>query len=131
MQAEQLAKLGLGIAVVAAIIAGIATVGGPAQGRMEKRDMARMQDLRDLQSYVTCVARARDKTLPDSLDGNPECPRDLTTEDPWDGTPYTYPKLDAISYELCAKFELPEELPSWQAQQLNKETGCVRYQYHN
>ncbi len=130
MQTEQLAKIGFGVVVVLAVVGGIATVGGPAKGRMEKRDQARMTDLNSLQSYVTCVARAREKTLPDSLDGNPECPRNLDRIDPFDDTPYIYRKLDEESFELCAQFELPEALNRWQTQNLNKDTGCIRYHYN-
>lgn len=129
MQTEDLAKIGFGVVVVLAIIGGIATVGGPATGRMEKRDQARISDLNELRNYVTCVARARDKTLPDSLDGNSECKRNLNRTDPFDGTPYVYRKLSDTSYELCANFERPEALSRWQGQNLHSETGCLRYEY--
>ncbi|GGE58870.1 type II secretion system protein [Actibacterium pelagium] len=129
MQTEDLAKIGFGVVVVLAIIGGIVTVGGPATGRMEKRDQARLSDIRALQNYVTCVARARDKTLPDSLDGNNECRRELDRTDPFDGTPYVYRKLSETSYELCANFELPDALSTWQRPQLDPETGCLQYEF--
>ncbi len=130
MQTEEIAKYGFGVVVVAAIVAGIVSVGGPGTGRMEKRDQARMTDINMLNAYVTCVARAQDKTLPDSLDGNSDCRRELDRVDPFTNEPYVYRKLAEDSYELCAGFELPDALNQWQAQNLDKETGCIRYQYN-
>ena len=131
MQTEDFAKIGLGIVVIAAIGAGLATVGGPGTGRIEKRDSARLSDLQQLKRFVTCVARSSDNNVPDTLDPVPTCQQNLTTEDPFTGEAYVYRKLDDTTFDLCASFEAPERFSKWQQNELDLETGCIHWQHNS
>ena len=129
MQTEDIAKIGLGLVVVAAIGAGLATVGGPGIGRMEKRDFTRFSDLQQLKNFVTCVARNNEGVVPDTLDPVPSCQQNPTTVDPFTDQPYVYRKLDERSFDICASFEAPERFSDWQKRELDLETGCLHWQY--
>ena len=116
----------LGAGVVGALVAGLYIVGGPEAGRMESRDKKRLSDLQSLQQHVICLARANDKTLPETLEGTTACPTPQLTDRHTD-QPYGYNRLSDTVFEVCAAFELPERLypnPSF-----DPETGCRRVTY--
>ena len=103
-------KRGLGfwlalIAVVlvgAAVIVGLATVGGPGAARLEKLDDARFNDLYSLEQSIHTVWR-RNGAPPPSLDSLGVLPPNALT-DPETGEPYDYRVLSDSTAELCATF---------------------------
>ncbi|GHF08915.1 hypothetical protein GCM10016455_32370 [Aliiroseovarius zhejiangensis] len=125
MQRDAIAPLLIGTVVLAAIAAGLAITGGPGSARAEKRDMARLADLRTLAAFVRCVAQTTGQ-VPETLTPVEECGTDLPLTDRASQTPYRYEALSETSFRLCAAFERPELITeydmagaSWQP-----ERGC-------
>lgn len=100
-----------------AVIAGIAVAGGPAQARKERRDDARIEDLRRLASHVVCLAADSDsRQIPADLSPTPGCPGPVPLTDSRTGEPYRVEPLEAGKFRLCAPFELPPtNQPPWAA----------------
>lgn len=132
MKANDAPPYVIGAVVILTVIAGIWAVGGPATGAQEKRDKARMSDLSRLGSHVHCLARADDKTLPESL---PTAEATITActpaprmADPFTEQSYTYERLSDTAFRVCAGFENPELIAL--SGSFDKETGCLNYQYN-
>jgi hypothetical protein len=90
--------------VVAAIVAGVVTLGSPTMQRHRRLDERRVADLRNLESAVTVYWHRR-QSLPPDLDALSKEPGlRPNTHDPETGTPYDYELIAADSYRLCAVF---------------------------
>lgn len=93
------------VIVAAAVVGGLIVVGGPGEGRLERLDDARLDDLRTIERAVA-ERWERTGTLPPSLDSlraaNLLLPDDLV--DPETDEPYDYRVLSDSTYELCATF---------------------------
>lgn len=108
------------VAVVAVVIAGLILVGSPTEARLRRFDERRLQDLQQISAAVDAYLVRRDR-LPDSLQelaGESGSGPAVLWKDPASGQPYTYRKIDAARYELCATFarRSEEELdgrPRW------------------
>ena len=89
---------------------GIALTGGPAQGRSEKRDQARQDDLSDINGLLFCKAQqaGRVDTDPTPTEACPMTPR---LADPFTGAPYRIERVAPDTLRLCAGFELPPDVP--------------------
>lgn len=93
------------VVVAAAVVGGLLTVGGPGEGRLEKLDAARLDDLRTIER---AVVEKWDRTgaLPPSLDSlhaaNLLLADDLV--DPETSERYAYRVLSDSTAELCATF---------------------------
>lgn len=125
MRRDVLAPLLIGGLVLAAIIAGLFVTGGPMTARAEKRDMARLDDLRRLSSFVRCV-KDKTGTIPATLSSFEACGTDVVFLDVTTKSPYRYEKLDDETVQLCAEFERPDLL---RGQEFNLgrrqgQTGC-------
>lgn len=127
MPRDTLPAIALGVLVAAAIVAGLLTVGGPGQGRIERRDSERLSDLHRLESYVACVAALGDGTLPESLDPDERCAGSDYLVDPFTSEPYRYEKLSETGYRICARFEQVGNVPGHVNPQFDRETGCMTY----
>ncbi|WP_372602631.1 hypothetical protein [Actibacterium sp.] len=129
MRTSTVVQIGIAALVGALVVAGLATVGGPMKGRTEKRDQTRLSDLREISTFVRCVADTQAKTLPDTLAPFEACRRELRIGDPYTGTPYRYEKVSDTAYQVCADFE---DLP-WMIENVDRsldpETGCLSYSY--
>ena len=120
-----------GIAVLVAIVAGLAVVGGPGTGRRDRRDAARTESLRQIADALVCHADAgADPAQPATLaEISPACLAPDTARrlvDPATGAafPVTYPAPDHAT--VCADFEAP--VPDTRAAgwlPFDAETGCV------
>ncbi len=128
MRRDTLAPLLIGAAVIAAIVAGLTITGGPMAARAEKRDMARLADLRILASFARCVAEVTDN-LPTALAPVDGCGTDLPLVDRATQTPYRYDVLSETGFRLCASFERPDLITeyevagaSWQP-----DAGCFAF----
>lgn len=101
-----MALAGLG---VAAILAGLMLGGGPAQGRLEKRDDQRRSDLRALRDQLQCLAYERRELTP-RVESTAACPDFTTLSDPLTGQAYVIEQIDDENLRLCASFETtPDE----------------------
>jgi hypothetical protein len=97
--------IAVALAVVGAIIAGGAVVGGPAYARMERNDSERLRDLGRLADSVHCNNEIRE--LPDTLEAYGYCGVSAEySQDPVTEKPYEYFKQDKNTFEVCATFEL-------------------------
>jgi hypothetical protein len=102
-----------GIVVFAAIVTGIIMVGTPTEGRLERLDARRVQDLKGIMQATDSVW-ARSQRLPASLQELADDPRlNVQIIDPGSGEQYEYTVVGEDSYELCATFdrESPERAP--------------------
>lgn len=113
MQRDTIVPLAIGVVVVAAVIAGLTVTGGPTTARAEKRDMARLADLRSLASFVNCVSGVS-VGLPLNLKPVEDCGTDLPLADRTSQVPYRYARLSDTGYLLCADFERPELITDYE-----------------
>ena len=111
--------LGLATAAAMAVIAGLATVGGPGTARLQRIDERRARDLVEL---VNAVERHRMLTgsLPASLEGLradragvPDPSGQPAILDPETGEPYAYEVLAGGRFRLCMRLSLPGSPPAW------------------
>ncbi|UWQ14010.1 hypothetical protein K3556_13955 [Aliiroseovarius sp. M344] len=125
MEREAFGPLLIGVLVVGAIAAGLSITGGPITARAEKRDMARLADLRKLQAVLTCLY-SNDDVLPDTLTADARCADTPPMTDPITDKPYVYEKLSDKTYRLCAEFERPELMSDFDlgSGQLQPENNC-------
>lgn len=129
MRSDRRAVWCLTVLVAAMLGLALMQTGGPGMGRAEKRDFARFDDLTELDRFVVCVARKGGQdTLPETLSPVAACPNDTPREDPFTGAPYRYERLSDTTFQLCARFEVPERL-DYRASQLDTETGCLTGKY--
>lgn len=108
MRADRLAAVLGALAVGAAVVLGVWATGGPMQGRAERRDEVRFQDLLSLKEQVDCLADAANRTLPARLEETDLCLIADRYVDPFTGEPYVYKRVSATGFRLCAEFEAPE-----------------------
>ncbi|MFA5581935.1 MAG: hypothetical protein WDA25_08295 [Paracoccaceae bacterium] len=114
---------------VAAIILGLSVTGGPTQGRMERRDEQRRQDVNALSFQINCLAQNAGNQLPQVIESTDECLFTGRLNDPLTDIPYRYEPLGNHSYRLCAAFETPVR-SRWRSDDFNPETGCRHYRLH-
>jgi hypothetical protein len=101
--------------VVVSIIAGVILVGSPAQGRLQRLDAGRVEDLRGIMLAMDLFWTHHER-LPASLDELMEDPRvQVNTVDPGSADSYEYYLLDEDTYELCAIFDRESLAPARRA----------------
>jgi hypothetical protein len=91
------------LVIVAAVIGGLITTGGPAAQRERRMDEHRARDLAEIQRLLANYYQTH-RALPDSLEplAGPELER--FRRDPVSGKAYVYRKTGADTFELCAAF---------------------------
>jgi len=91
--------------VVVSTIAGVILVGSPAEGRLQRLDTGRIEDLKGIMVAIDSFW-VRNERLPASLEVLGADPRvRMNTVDPGSAEPYEYYPLDEDTYELCASFD--------------------------
>lgn len=127
MRADTTATLALTLLVAAAVGLGLWAVGGPVQGRMEKRDQQRHADLMQLERQVACLSDAAGGALPATLTETDVCHIADRYADPYTGAAYVYDRLSDTGYRLCAGFEAPSKLQSWTGPEIkfDPDAGCL------
>ncbi|WP_136648774.1 hypothetical protein [Paracoccus aeridis] len=103
---QRMAVRGIGAVAAVAVAAGLVLSGGPARGRMERRDEARREDLSRISQLIACRAGTSGR-LPPHLSPSETCPGPVREADPFTGERYRVEPLANGSYRLCAGFELP------------------------
>jgi len=130
MRYDFLSYAGLAVIVAVAVAVGIWQIGGPGQGKREKRDRVRYDHLIELQSQVRCLAAEQGGKLPDSLEDTENC-QTTAAYDPYTGAAYVYRPTSQLSYQLCADFETPETR-AFYSRAFDPTSGClvldIRYQ---
>ena len=96
----------VGVAVIAAIGAGLILIGPPSAERSRRLDEVRVRDLTQL-AYGIDLYWQREGALPGSVDALATVPDASfrSTMDPATSEPYSYRPVDSSRYELCASFE--------------------------
>jgi hypothetical protein len=120
-----------GAVVLAAVVAGLAVVGGPDTGRRDRRDAARLDGLRRVAEALACHAEAaaeppRPATVAEITPAclAPEAATELT--DPRTRAPFRIEHPAAGRATVCAEFEAPvpeARAAGWPP--FDAETGCV------
>jgi len=90
------------IAVIAAVVVGLAVIGSPGEFRMRRFDEQRATDLSSISTAVRSH-RLTHESLPQKL-GDLQSALTYGLKDPV-GRPYEYAVKDEFSYELCAEFD--------------------------
>jgi len=99
-------------AALAAIIAGLVTLGTPSHARERRLDELRVEDLARVSESVD-EHWTRQGALPLTLDSLvAQRQLDRVPTDPKTGAPYTYLPSGARSYRLCASFTQPSDSAS-------------------
>ena len=114
------------------LVLGLWATGGPLQGRAERRDRQRQQDLTEMAKWIDCLS-ILPAGLPETLTPTQACPFTGNLNDPLTGQPYAYRKNTGNAYLLCAQFETGRLLPEFprtlqrrmMAAGFNRETGCL------
>lgn len=126
MRAERLQGwAAFAIAGLAALIllAALAEIGGPAEGRKERRNELRHADLVALSRYVACLSRPG---MPDSLEPAHGCIQPARLADPVSGQPYRFEPAGDRRFRVCAAFD-----PDWRGapyQPRIDSRGCLDYE---
>ena len=113
-----------GLAGLAALVLALsfASVGGPGQGQIERRDEARIADLRQLTQDVRRCLQEQIGALPEDL-----APMDCASN-PSRLTGYaaaiTYQRRSASSFALCTEVEFPPAIPTYDIT-LEGTTACL------
>jgi hypothetical protein len=92
------------VVVVATLVVAILVMDSPSAQREARIDQRRVQDLERIVRIASLHAQRHDALPPDlaTLAGEPG--RQLSINDPIDGTPYGYTITGARSFRLCAVF---------------------------
>ena len=97
------------IAMIAAVVVGLAVIGSPSGLQMRRFDERRASDLSSISGAVRTYRRTHE-SLPQKLG---DLQSDITyvkDQDPV-GRPYEYAIKDEFSYELCAEFDTTTDTP--------------------
>ncbi|PZX08419.1 hypothetical protein [Celeribacter halophilus] len=124
MTSENWPQIALTVLALGAVVAGIASVGGPNAARIEKRDNQRLSELRGLIWHTQCLARENGNTLPDMLTVTDTCPDKLAEDALLRTEGYRYFKVDETSFKICADFEDIVALQKRRPSEALDEAGC-------
>ena len=111
MTARSIFGVALGLVSAAAVVAGLAVVGSPAEARLKRLDERRVTDLQTLNNLLNQYW-SRHKALPASLDeALNSAGWASSTRDPVTGELYPYRIVEGRRYELCATFDRASDQP--------------------
>ncbi|MBI4599894.1 hypothetical protein HY732_03140 [Candidatus Uhrbacteria bacterium] len=90
--------------VAAVLVAGILTIGSPAQQRKERFDEQRVNDLMSLQSQLVAYWQSKQELPNDPDQLNDSLRGFVVPVDPESGQEYQYTKTGDTAFRLCASF---------------------------
>lgn len=94
---------GVGVLVLATIIAGFFIIGTPQQIRAQKQDALRLNDLQNIQWQIVSYWQQKE-SLPENLEQLRDTLSDnMIPLDP-NGQPYEYQRTSPLDFQLCATF---------------------------
>ncbi len=125
--------------VVAAVIAAIIAIGGPFEAREDRFDKLRFNDLVSIAKTLACDAKKEvSPDLPDKLSRKnlgPYCNssriKTKMLTDNETGEPYTYHRVNARSFKICAEFYNVAKIKRESTRRysgriaFNTKTGCI------
>ncbi|MCR4325674.1 MAG: DUF5671 domain-containing protein [Patescibacteria group bacterium] len=97
-------NLGVGVLVLASIIAGFFIVGTPWQARQYLQDERRVQDLQSIQSQIVMYWQQKEKLPSDLEELRDPLSGFAVPTDPQTGETYIYEATGSLSFNLCATF---------------------------
>lgn len=130
---------GVAAFLLAAIVVGLLSVGGPESARRDRYDQLRYEDLRFLETALRCTNwRILGPELPDELTlgslrsycGGVEVDPDRLVDDET-GEPYRYTKISEREFSVCADFYdannpiIKSRSAVGVSSSFNPDTGCV------
>lgn len=120
MRREQIATAGIGLLAAFLVVAGLMVVGGPEQGRAERRDSKRMVAMRD---YSQCLAEIPVAKL--AASPNVHCKdRSSTGVDGDDALQFEL--VGDTEFRVCARFEYPDRQKTHLMRaDFDPATGCL------
>lgn len=89
--------------ILGSIVWGFVVLGSPATQRLYKHDTQKINNLMEINNYVTNYYATNGK-LPDNLNDTSSLGYIPVIVDPQTQNPYEYIKKDALKYSLCAEF---------------------------
>ncbi|RJE82376.1 hypothetical protein [Paracoccus onubensis] len=93
---------------LATMVGGLIVTGGPGQGRKERRDHVRLNDLAALFDQARCIGASEQRNDGD-LSATAQCPDEPRLADPYTDEPYRIEPVEDRHLRLCAIFELPAD----------------------
>ena len=112
--------------VVISVVVGIVLLGSPADERMLRFDLRRIDDLERIMRK-TDVFWTQNNILPDSLEKLSQEPgMQISIRDPGTGLPYEYRIIGENRYELCAQFERESVIESTRTSSIFWSHGAGR-----
>lgn len=122
------AASGILLVIIAGTITGFFYAGSPAEERLRRIDMQRVNDLQMLQSEVVNYWQAKEE-LPGSLTELMDDIRGYAIpSDPETGTAYEYRTTGALAFELCAVFARASE--GWAMKGALESPSLIRTPYY-
>jgi hypothetical protein len=124
---NDLALYAISAAGLVFMVIGFFIVGGPAQGRMERRDSERFEDLQSLSSCISDLDDATRAALPALLSEPLPCfnsTRPIRL-DPLSDQPYRFERLDELRFSVCATFEGLPDQSYGRDEWFDPATGCL------
>ena len=118
-----------GLVVTAAVVLGLAAVGGPEAGRRDRRDDARLADIAQIAGALVCHAEAdAAPPAPETVaEISPGCLAPAALADPATGAAYRIERPAPDRVSVCATFEdapsAAERGAGWPP--FDPESGCV------
>ncbi len=105
-----------------AVGAGLWTIGGPFQARIERRDSQRLDDIRWIARHAACL-----REHGHAPDGNdPRCAEPERRADPYSGKPYAVDASMDGMIRVCAEFETNAHRSSrFRIGDFDPNSGCV------
>ena len=104
-RAQGWASVAITILATVAVAGGIMIAGGPAQGRAERRDDQRIDDLARIESQLRCLSAER-RAFVTTVTQTDVCPDMPQLTDRATGEPYRIERIDDENLCLCALFEI-------------------------
>lgn len=103
---------------------GVVLTGGPLMRPVWVRDAARWQDVEQIASHVTCLARTGG-AMPGALVPTTDCPTLVRQVDRFTGRPYEWRVMDDHRFRLCPGFEGAGPSGGMRGVLYDRATGCV------
>lgn len=120
MRREQIATAGIGLLAAFLVGAGLMVVGGPEQGRAERRDAKRMIALRTYSECLTRIPAADLASVP-----NEHCQNRSLTGVAGDEI-LRFELIGSKEIRVCTRFEYPERQPTYGINSdFDAATGCL------
>lgn len=123
----------MALLVVSAIGAGLYSVGGPKQARMEKEDRELLSDMRVLARHLRCSDQD-EEVLPQSVAYDERvsyCGADRViwrlTARQRPAVPIAYQRVSDTAFKVCAEFHDPTfaAMKDWKLHDFDRSSGCV------